>query len=102
MHVFAGREQNGVCCTIFYKEISIQTSLSAFNIRLALAKLSKSTAIYLNGDTGFRLVIKDISFVRWKLQMIELRIHAFILNRLSREPSYRMHLFDRIFVSRNL
>ncbi len=67
------------------------------SIRYSLAKLSKSTTIVLNEDTGFRFVI-----IRYKRQMIEVRIHAFILFRLSRVRPCRRHLFACIFVSRNL
>ncbi len=53
-------------------------------------------------DTVFRLVIIGISFVRYKRQMIEFLIHAFILIGVSRVRPFTKPEFARIFVSRYL
>ncbi len=50
----------------------------------------------LKGDIVFRLVIIGINFVRSKRQLIEYRIHAFILIRLLRVWPFTEPEFVRI------
>ncbi len=94
------------CCFLLFKVLiyaiySWRVKLNIF-IRSSFVKLSKSSTMVLNGDTGFQLLIIGISFVRYKRQMIELRIHAFILIWLTRERPCRRHSVICIFVSRTL
>ncbi len=56
----------------------------------------------LTGDTVFRLVIIGTGFTRYKRQVIEYRIHAFILIRLSRVQPLTKPEFARIIASLNL
>ncbi len=56
----------------------------------------------LNGRTVYRLVIKRIGVVGYKRQMIEYRIHAFILIRFSIVRPFTRPEFARILDNRNL
>ncbi len=66
------------------------------SLRLFLNTLLKSTTKVLNCGAVFRLVNISIIFVRFKMRMIDYRIYAFILIRLSSVRSLKMPEIARI------
>ncbi len=63
---------------------TLYTKSEFTHVRKSPGELSKSTTVVLSCDTVFRLVIMRLRFVRYKTQMIEFRIYAFIFISLSR------------------